>query len=231
MMRHCISLLTIFTLSGCAAPTEFFPEDTATFIQPIIASGKFTQGRYLEQFPECFNPEPNENGEVAICMDPPPLALTFQIEDVVYGRLESSVIEIMTTDHFGLSSYRNLFGRDYLVNLYSDGAAFIMPRYEKHPLFRDSNESLVAEVWDEYGIPWLSCIPLSITKEFDVESLSQSVAKPLLDIDQEWLNEYKDMYIIEDGDIYPRYGIPVFRLKEALINIEASQYSVQCNEE
>src|SRR5262245_59100715 len=97
-----IGIFSMAQLSGCAF-LQYWPKFDEAKLQPAVVSGYVVTARYLKD-PPCFlKPEELRGSpeEIVICMDPAPIALTFQIDQVLYGHVRSSRATVVTTSHYG----------------------------------------------------------------------------------------------------------------------------------
>jgi hypothetical protein len=222
-------LVATSLLSGCRTSAGVFPENYAEFTEPSIVTGQFLSARYLDEFPWCAADYQAPDDEIIICMDPPPLALRFRIDQVLYGAPRDGIITVYTTDHFGRLSYRDRLGRAYLVNLVSDGTSFIMPRYQNEPVSEDIDGHPIVAVWDAFNIPWLPCAGADLRVEYDIAAIGRSAGQPLDGQDAESLDYYyKDYYFMDKNQFYPKYAIPLPSLRAFLKDIPPADFAARC---
>jgi hypothetical protein len=175
----------------------------------IIVVAELKAGEYLTKPPECSKPN-------IICIDPPPFWFTARISSTVFGEAPPAEIRVTTNSHFGMKIYERMKAPQ-LVLLRSNGIEFVMPRYSREPLISDKSGKLYLRTFARQTISWLPCETGSLREEifpvdFDEEGL---------DIKKDEFSNYDvttnpSMYNITHKDAWPRYAIPVDRLRAYL---------------
>lgn len=146
----------------CTDFSEYFALNPAT-ARKVVVVGYFIRGRYLrdsEGIAPGPPPPPRADGleDVCISLDPNPMRVQLQIEEVLHGELREKRIWAVTTAHFGLQ--RIPFGRDKRVVAFiiTDGERAWIPRYGYPQLQRTSTGAWMLPLQEPGDHPaWFPC--------------------------------------------------------------------------
>jgi hypothetical protein len=175
----------------------------------IVVVAELRAGQYLPQSPECAKPD-------IICMDPPPFWFSAKIMSTVYGESPPVAIHVTTGSHFGMGEYERMEAPQ-LVLLRTNGEKFVMPRYAKAPLIRAKDGKLYLRTFRKPTLSWLPCETASLREEIYPANFEGDG----LEIEKDAFSNYRvetnpTMYRITRTGAWPRYAIPVDRLREFL---------------
>jgi hypothetical protein len=192
-------------MQPCSDIPRRFP-DLPDSISIVALVGRFVGGSYLPDFPECSEPH-------AICPDPPPLLLQFQVEERVYGPPTRPTIHVATTHHFGLNEFDFSSPPQMLVFLETDGVFYVMPKYEYVRLATDREGRLAVPLWGPDETLPCAITPPKVEIAFDG---SASIARD--NFTDEELHEHPEYYRISAESVSPRFGVYVDAIRAAFVN-------------
>ena len=168
-------IVFVLLLSSCVNKTEVWRNLETDSPTLSIFVGSIQSAKHISRpWPEKVCPDPSEpspDGKEVICvsgyLDPPPIKLTIDVEQQIYGPELGTKVFANTTSHFGLHSFNIKDGQKYLMLVLSDGITNIIPKYHFEPVVERDLEGLVgASKLDSYVLPieelndevyWLPC--------------------------------------------------------------------------
>jgi len=213
-----ISFLVL--ISGCVHMPNDFPKLDQSNEQVVFIVGEFLRGKHLNQFSRC------ESGEV-ICMDPPPLGLKVRVLEHINGDPLPYIIYVATTDHYGMSSYEFNGGDAYLIKLWTDGASFIMPRYDRHKVIKSLEGEFIIPIWTKDWVNMIPCQAKALVQELDPKSMSKQDSFLQEELSQKG-REHMDQLTVHQGRVYTKYGIKVSQLKHLFDGMSYAALNERC---
>ncbi len=181
---------------AAATTTESYPavtdEQLAQWKQQIVVA-ELRPGAYYKA-KEC----PKNH----ICIGSPPFWLNAKVSATLYGDEPPAELRISTGSHYGMSSY---------------GGTYLMPRYASAPLVRDKLGALYLHVTSKHAIYWLPCGVESLREQVFQENFHNGEEIATGDYKHLLAKTFPDLYQVNGKWAWPRYAIPVERLREYLL--------------
>jgi hypothetical protein len=148
-------------------------------------------------------------------LDPPPLKLTIEIEEIIYGHIQSKFVTAYTTSHFGLATYSDYV--PYLFLLKSNGKDLIIPRYSPKEIAFDINEKPTLPMLSVNDTPnWLPCEITKLNREIEYDGSDENVLHAIESFTLEDLKNIKDFSIVSEYSVRVIRGIYLSDLKSYL---------------
>lgn len=203
-------------LSGSGETFPGFEQDTAA---PAVVLLRYTAGRYIEPFESCRAAD-------AICLDPPPMALTARIERQLSGPAvpAKATMTVYTTSHYGLDNFDFDAPPRRLALLFTDGNTWVMGRYAQANVLADDAGRLAIPLAPR-PIPWLPCAA-SQTRHEVTWSDPEQVKWPL-----DAAQEHPDFYVLRAAHAFVRYGLYVDELAGVLARGAQDAAAMRCHPE
>lgn len=209
-----LSILACCALSlivaSCASVVRHYPDLDESRVKDVVAVVQIHDGRYLEDLRECGE---TQEGEIVICMDPPPFVVRADITQQLFGPRLPPTIEFVSTSHYGIPRVRS--DEALLVHLRTDGKSIVMPRYHGLRVGED--------VWGELSVPaqpeeiwWLPCGTNALAKRVQFQFPQGAFAEPRDWVSDESLAEHPDFYFVSNRSVRPRLAIPIDSLEAFL---------------
>jgi hypothetical protein len=212
-MNHLAAfILTGTLLASCVATPEPFPNIDESVTKDIVAVVRFQGATYLQEFPECNDPD-------IICMDPPPFKMKAEVIEQIFGPRLPRFISFYSTSHYGIPPARE--DALELVHLVSDGTAYLMPRYHSVLVGEDSGGELVIPAHPD-EIYWLPCGTDALKSEVNFKYPRDRFSQPTEYLPQKWLNEHPEYLVSNGKSARLRYGIEVDKLSQFLNSLQPS---------
>lgn len=217
-----ILLLSLFTLSAYSRASEVdYPDFVNLKPDYIIVWGYIETEEYL--------PEPEiECAKDLLCisLDPPPLKLTIEVEEVIYGHIQSKIVTAYTTSHFGLETYSGFL--PYLFLLQSNGKDLIIPRYSPKKIAYDINDEPTLPMLSVNDTPnWLPCEISKLNKEIKYNGSHAGILHAIESFTPENLKIIKEFSIVSEYSVRVIRGIYLSDLKNYLADMSTFNHCVR----
>lgn len=223
-MRKILTLSVIIFSTFSIASSDKWPEFNLEFANVAIVAGTVVKAKYLpdEEDPRC------KSGEL-ICMDPPPIKLDIEIEQLVSGDISKKTISVFTTSHYGIDHF-DVDGNAYLFLLFTDGADFILPRYHFKLLSYSSNDAMSLPMLHKTDLPyWLPCEVNSLSKEIDFDPSIGDILMPIEEFEESDLIKFKGFSHISKYAIRALRGVELKDLSRYFSKNNISIYNYECS--
>jgi hypothetical protein len=158
---------------------------------------------------------PKKEGEVIICMDPPPSWFKASVSSTLYGAAAPAELRASTTSHAGklTESEAHL---PYLVSLRTDGETYVMPRYAKLPLIRNKQGALFLQVTSRYPTSWLPCDVSTLIEEIFPEDFDGKHGISGDGLKYRVSQGDTELFKMTGKSAWFRFAIPIDRLRDFL---------------
>ena len=223
-----ISILVLSTsISGCAAKYSEFPHFDDGESEYAVAVGHFVSGIYLPENPFCGS-SPSEGIEV-ICMDPPPMALRFEVSDSLFGPPIPKRIVTFSTSHFGKDGLDFGIDHPYLVLLKTNGEEYVTPRYRMEPLAWDVRDQLAIPLDSPSdSIYWLPCEVSQPATEIRFAGPRKLIRFNVEHLSEEELQEMQGFVRVYNDSAAFQRGVYVDEIQRRMVDLDSSQIAEGC---
>ncbi len=161
-------------------------------------------------------------------MDPPPLGIKVKVLETLVGDPLPDHIYMATTSHYGLYDFTYDRGESvYLIKLWTDGEAFIMPRYKRSRVFSDSKGRNLLLLFRDRRIHNLPCEVMTIKKKMSLDNMGPELSYHVDRLDDED-RKHMDKFIFDQDQAYSKYGILIDDLKTLLSKMDQEQLNDDC---
>ena len=222
--RMGVSLLAIFLLLACTSTPKHFYDIPVDRRIPLLIVGETESSRYMAQFDDCFQSDP-KTGLETICLDPPPFELRINVLDSVFGPPIPPYLVAETTSHFGSRPYVESNQRLRLYLLVTDGASYIMPRYNTAVLKEDWSGRLAVPIWWTHQLWWLPCGVESLAQEIHFE---RDAAESADRIGKQPLEENPAWFQVVGSRVIPKRGVYVDEIRNYLKRVSPKGSDMAC---
>ncbi|MDJ0711778.1 MAG: hypothetical protein QNJ14_15415 [Woeseiaceae bacterium] len=222
-MKHISLLVVTVLLTSCATQYTEFPDISNAKAEYAIVAGHFTGGTYLPEDPKC------QSGEY-ICMDPPPVALRFEVSELVFGPRVSNRVVTFTTSHFGKSGIDFGVDHPYLLFLITNGDEFVTPRYHMKRLAWDSRDQLAAPLdAPTDSIWWLPCSVSQPASDIRFSGPREVVRIEVDHLSDDELREMRDFVRVQGATATIKRGVYVDDVGRRLNGLSKAQIDAGCD--
>lgn len=215
---------------ACAATPEAAPQIDPTHVRAVAVVGYVRSSSYYAEEP-CAAERADDGTElVCISLDPPPLRLVLEIEEVLSGERVPSRVVAVTGAHFGLARYPAGPEHRSMYVLWTDGATYGIPRYATLPVVRTAAGKWVIPRWQADDSPWM--LPCEAGERTIAIDFRGSSARERFSRDPSlWERELRENpSLVRRGDwVYPTLGIPLEAVRAALALHPLTPEREQCS--
>lgn len=210
-MKLILLFLSFSFLSACSSVREVdYPDFVNLKPEYTIVWGYLAKAEYLPE-PEFACPK----DRICISFDPPPLKLTINVEEVIYGYIQSKVVTAYTTSHYGLATYFE--DEPYLFLLKSNGKDLIIPRYSPKGIAFDTDDKPSLPMLSVNSTPnWLPCEIYKLNREIKYDGSEENVLHAIESFTAEELTNINDFSIVSEYAVRVVRGIYLSDLKSYL---------------
>ena len=209
-IRALPAALLCLLATACAhrgAPAAFPPFDEAQGTPSLVATRLLATGE-LPQFGECASPD-------VLCMDAPPTWMKLRNLATVYGEPPAATFYASTTSHYGAIDATAPVKGPMLMLLHSHRGQTVMARYARANLKADSAGQLHL-VLLEVPPHWLPCSVATLREPITDAALAKASAITREDVEARGEGNHSEHYRLEGDVAYPKYSLPLARLKAHL---------------
>ncbi len=222
-LKRFLMLAATAFLTGCAVQYTEFPDIDDAKSEYAVVAGHFIGGTYLPEDPEC------QSGEY-ICMDPPPMALRFNVSDSIFGTRVPSRVVTFTTSHFGKSGIQFGVDHPYLLLLVTSGEEFVTPRYHMKRLAWDSRDQLAAPLDSPTdSIWWLPCSVSQPAGDIRFDGPRDVIRIEIDHLSEDELHEMREFVRVHGATATIRKGVYVYEVERRLNGVSKAQIDVGCH--
>jgi hypothetical protein len=210
-MKLILILLSFLILGACSSVSDVdYPDFVNLKPEYTIVWGNIEKGEYLpEHESECAK------DRICINLDPPPLKLTIEIEEIIYGHIQSKIVTAYTTSHYGLATYFD--DVPYLFLLKSNGKDLIIPRYSPKEIAFDIDDKPTLSMLSVNDTPnWLPCEVSKLNRKIEYDGSDENVLHAIESFTLEDLKNIKDFSIVSEYSVRVIRGIYLSDLKSYL---------------
>lgn len=226
-MKQLLMLFLPVFLAGCAVQYSEWPGIDDATSEYAVAAGYFVSGTYLPEDPTCNTEQPD--GTFILCMDPPPMALRFEVSESVFGPAIPSRVVTFTTSHFGKSGID--FGADhpYLLLLITNGTEFVTPRYHMKRLAWDSRDQLAAPLDSPTdSIWWLPCAVSQPASDIRLIGPRNAIRIKGDHLSEDELQEMRDFVRVHGATATIKRGVYVDDVERRMDGMSKAQIDAGC---
>lgn len=221
---HVLSLgLLVVLSSGCAhrgAPTVYPVFDPAGAQASLVVATVQATGD-LAPFPECALPD-------VLCMDPAPTWMKLRALETVHGKPLPEVFFASTTSHYGRIDYAGPVRKPMLMLMLTQDDQTVMARYARALLEQDSAGGLHV-VLTHPEPSWLPCGVAALREPITDPRLARASAISLEHYRQFHAETRAGYFRVEGAQAYPRYSLPIARLRAHLAGQSLSPADFACD--
>ena len=215
-MTLCLVLVTACT--SVPAPATYPADQSIANAIPLVAVMHLRRGGDLPEFEECKAPD-------VICLHAP-FWLRGEVIAPLYGTPRTRHMAVTSAGHYGTSWYENQHD-PWLVVLLDNGKDVVMPTYASERLVRRDDGTLFMIVEHEGQPAFLPCPIAGLREEIDQAHFPRRLRVPADDYS---VKQSPQLYNVANGTAFPRYGIAVSRIGDALVSLHPSANEMRCPE-
>lgn len=222
-MKRVSTLIVSVLLTGCATQYADFPDIDDATSEYVVAAGHFISGSYLPKDPKCRSAE-------YICLDPPPMALRFEVSESIYGPRVPSRLVTFTTSHFGKSGIDFGVDHPYLLLLITNGEEFVTPRYHMKRLAWNSRDQLAAPLSAPTdSIWWLPCSISQPVSNIRFDGPREAIQIEIDHLSDDELYEVRDFVRVHETKATIKKGVYVDDVERRLNGLSKTQIDAGCD--
>jgi hypothetical protein len=206
-------------VAGCStvpAPSTF-PEFDLKDAKPLVVVADARPGEILPGFEECKRAN-------VICLHDP-MWLKVSVRETLYGEAASTRMAVSTTSHYGFMSYERNRAPRIMVLAVGPKGDVVMPTYSDYPIARRKDGKWFLPI-DGPATTWfLPCAIADLKESIDPQQFSSSLVS---DDNPEWIRDNPDIFQTIKGKAYPRFAIPIERIRAELAKVRPQADAMGC---
>jgi hypothetical protein len=230
-IRAVLTATVISVTPTCRTVDRPYPVLDEARTREIVVVGHFSRGAYLPENPRCGGVQPD--GTELICLDPPPMRLSFNLSKTLYGAALPATFDVFTTSHYGLDPMEFGEAYPYLILIETDGQSYVMPRYQFRDLARDDRGRLALPSWPDGYLPsWLPCELSAAEKPIALTGPRSRIRIALKELDTcpgDPLCVPGPLVELRRGHAYVRRGIALDAIQDALARVRVEELHFKCD--
>jgi hypothetical protein len=213
------SIAACMSIAGCTimpAPSRF-PEFDYIDAKPVVVVADVRPGDFLAPFEEC-------KSEDVICPRDP-MWLRVSLRETLYGTPPATHLTVFTTSHNGLDGYNENRAPRLMVLMIGPNGEAVMPSNSQAPITRRKDGTWFLP-FDGIDATWF--LPCGIAGL--QEPVDPTQFPPFLETDynESWILEHPTFFQTIDDKAYPRFGIAISRIRDALNRERPQATAMQC---
>lgn len=204
------AVLTGLLIEGCATPSTQDPELSEN-LRSLIVVGTVTGFTDLDEDPSCGKED--DEGNVTLCLDPPPFQVHIDVRDVLYGPRQAKTLRPATVSHYGRQAFMPVEGGLRMFHVVTDGSSSVIPRNESVLVVPDNAGRLAIPRWSMQEIWWMPCETQSLVEQIE---FPDSIARPRERVHLDYLESNPQHLQPVGDDVKPNVGIYLDNLKRLM---------------